>query len=235
MILTYKNDIKDYILNIDYEKLLGTSWCKDLKYILTSDYMNELMYKVHEKYKKYYNYYPNKIDIFNIFKKIRISKIDVVIVNCRPTFNERNNGIAFANKESKNYNYDPALYDLLKQINLENNISDKSFKETTSKDYELNSWIEQGVFLLNACLTGRENNADLELWYKFITYVLKKINDERTGVIFQFIGEGDDFYSKYINKNKHTVLKSNILDYNTLEDINLKIEYFNGSHYKINW
>ena len=75
----------------------------------------------------------------------------------------------------------------------------------------LERWAKQGILMLNTTLTVREGEAGSHQnkgWEEFTDAIIKKINDEKKGVIFLLWGGFAKRKGAYINKEKHLVLES---------------------------
>ena len=229
----FDNDLQDYRLNVDFDKLLG-DWCEPLKDMLSSQLMGVLMFFVNNIYERSLNtVYPLKKDLFKAFKLCKFKDVQVVIVNCSNEFmNSKSNGLAFGNKDELINNFfDSSL------ITLFNKIEMKDYDGLMiDKDFTLESWAKKGVLLLNSSLTSYSSLSHTFQWYNFISFVLKKISSEKQGIIFVVIGEQPNtLYSNKINDKKHTLMRYKTFDYNVLEDINSNIEEINGKNYRIKW
>ena len=74
----------------------------------------------------------------------------------------------------------------------------------------LEKWTEQGVFLLNAILTVRKNEAASHSkagWETFTDQVIRTISDKKSGVIFILWGNFARAKKALINTSKHYVLE----------------------------
>ena len=75
----------------------------------------------------------------------------------------------------------------------------------------LTRWAEQGVLLLNAILTVRANEPASHSkigWMNFTDAVIKKISDEKKGVVFLLWGKFAQDKQVLIDETKHHVLKA---------------------------
>ena len=75
----------------------------------------------------------------------------------------------------------------------------------------LTHWAEQGVLLLNAILTVRANEPASHSkigWMNFTDAVIKKISDEKSGVVFLLWGKFAQEKQVLIDETKHFVLKA---------------------------
>lgn len=229
MIITHSNENYNYNLEIDYSLLMG-NWSNNLKDLLHRENMSELMFLLNEEYKNRNSIYPAKKDIFNCLKETKYKDINVVIINCVPNLNARSNGLAFGNIDALSDNFDHTL------IRLFNDIENYNYDGLkVVKDYTLSDWAKQGVLLLNVALTSIPNKDMKSDWRFFINYLLKYISDNKQGVIFLFVGDQNNQYTNIINSNKHTIINSDTLSYDSLNDINLEIDYINGRSERIKW
>ena len=72
-------------------------------------------------------------------------------------------------------------------------------------------WAKQGVLLLNATLTVRAHQANSHAkfgWQKFTDRVIQEVAKQDNPVVFILWGNNAIQKEKYIDKNKHLVLKS---------------------------
>jgi len=96
----------------------------------------------------------------------------------------------------------PSLVNIFKEIrdDLGNPIPDGG---------NLEKWAKQGVLLLNATLTVRANNAGSHQnkgWEQFTDAVIKKLSDDKTGLIFMLWGNFAIAKSELIDPARHHIL-----------------------------
>jgi len=91
----------------------------------------------------------------------------------------------------------------------------KEIKSDLGKDLPLSGnlerWAKQGVLLLNATLTVFESNAGSHQgwgWETFTDAVIKKISEEKEGVVFMLWGRYAQNKSSLIDDSKHLILKA---------------------------
>ncbi|GHU93669.1 uracil-DNA glycosylase [Bacteroidia bacterium] len=75
----------------------------------------------------------------------------------------------------------------------------------------LESWAAQGVLLLNAALTLRADDKEAHKkigWQRFTDAVIKKISDEKQGIVFLLWGNYAKAKKSLINTQKHYVLEA---------------------------
>ncbi len=76
---------------------------------------------------------------------------------------------------------------------------------------DLTPWAQQGVLLLNAALTVRAsepNSHSKNGWHQFTDAVIKKVSDEKEGIVFLLWGSFAHQKQELIDQNKHHVLKA---------------------------
>jgi uracil-DNA glycosylase len=76
---------------------------------------------------------------------------------------------------------------------------------------DLTPWAEQGVMLLNAALTVRagEPNSHAKIgWHQFTDAVIKKLSDEKEGIVFLLWGSFAHQKQELIDQTRHCVLKA---------------------------
>jgi uracil-DNA glycosylase len=104
----------------------------------------------------------------------------------------------------KNVQLPPSLVNIYKELQ-----SDIGMPGPQSGD--LTHWAEQGVLLLNAVLTvraGEPASHSKTGWMNFTDAVIKKISDEKTGIVFLLWGKFAQEKRVLIDETKHFVLKA---------------------------
>jgi uracil-DNA glycosylase len=98
----------------------------------------------------------------------------------------------------------PSLVNIFKELH-----SDLGIKIPESGNLE--KWAKQGVLLLNASLTVRKNEPGSHAkigWLQFTDSVIKKISDEKQGIVFLLWGKFAQEKQAIIDETKHYVLKA---------------------------
>ena len=98
----------------------------------------------------------------------------------------------------------PSLVNIFKELK-----SDIGLPIPTGGD--LTPWAKQGVLLLNAVLTVRENEPASHAkigWIHFTDTVIRKISDEKKGIVFLLWGKFAEQKQVLIDETKHFVLKA---------------------------
>jgi len=153
--------------------------------------------------------FPNYTDILNIYNSLSLEKIKVVILGQDPYINGEAHGLAFSIKEG--YPIAPSLRNIFTEI--ENDLG-----RSTSGSSNLMRWVDQGVFLLNTCLTVREglskshidDRIGINLNWNYLTETtIHRISKySESGLIFLLWGKHAQNYEYLIDKNKHSILKA---------------------------
>jgi uracil-DNA glycosylase len=147
--------------------------------------------------------YPPEPLIFNAFEKTPFDNVKVVILGQDPYHNEGEAmGLSFSVPRGKRT--PPSLVNIYKEIS-----DDLGLPKPSHGD--LTAWAEQGVFLLNAMLTVEANKAGSHQkmgWQSFTDAVIKKLSDEKTGLVFMLWGNFAKNKKVLIDTEKHLVLES---------------------------
>lgn len=147
--------------------------------------------------------YPPGPLFFNAFEKTPFSNLKVVILGQDPYHNKgQAHGLSFSVPDG--VTKPPSLINIFKEI-----------KNDLGLDIPLNGnlekWASQGVLLLNASLSVRQNEPGSHSsigWLQFTDQVIKKISDEKEGIIFLLWGKFAQEKQSLIDETKHFVLKA---------------------------
>lgn len=161
----------------------------DLKIFLDKQYLNK-------------NIYPEKENIFNAY--INPDDIKVVILGQDPYHNkEQAHGLSFSVKEG--IKLPPSLVNIYKEIELEFNV------KMNFSNGDLSYLVNQGVMLLNSCLTVEENKPGSHQnigWQEFTDKTIQKLSLYKENLVFILWGAYAQKKEKLIDSNKHLILKS---------------------------
>ncbi len=154
---------------------------------------------------EYYTHtvYPSMYDIFNSMKKTAFKDIKVVILGQDP-YHEEGQAMGLSFSVPKGVQKPPSLVNIFKEI--ENEIGEKM-----PESGDLTGWAEQGVLLLNTCLTVRAHSANSHKgkgWEEFTDGIIKKISNGRENVVFMLWGSNARSKKPLIDTSKHLVLES---------------------------
>jgi uracil-DNA glycosylase len=174
------------------------SWEKVLRSELKEPYFNEIEKMLEKDEKSWITIYPKKENIFKAFKKTPFEKVRIVILWQDPYHGEwQAQGFCFSVPEWTKL--PPSLKNIYKEL-WEENIN-----------WDLTSWTEQGVFLLNAILTVQASKPASHAkigWEKFTNTVIKTISDEKEWVIFLLWWAFAQSKEKLIDSSKHIILET---------------------------
>jgi uracil-DNA glycosylase len=183
---------------------LESSWLKVLGEEFDKDYMIQLKKFLKEEKEAGKKIYPKGSDIFNAFNKTPFDKVKVVILGQDPYHGSNQaHGLSFSVQQG--VAVPPSLQNIYKE--LATDIAGFTIPRTG----DLTHWAEQGVLLLNATLTvnaGMAGSHQKKGWEKFTDTVIKKISDEKQGVVFILWGNYAQSKSELIDGSKHLIIKS---------------------------
>lgn len=178
----------------------------DWKEIITNEskkkYFKELSTFIDEE-KENFRIFPPEPEIFQAYNLSSFKKTKVVIIGQDPYHGENQaHGLCFSVK--KGNKIPPSLRNIYKELNndIGCDIPDHGF---------LKAWAEQGVLMINSVLTVRESQANSHKnmgWETFTQSIIKKINEKKEHVVFILWGNYAQTYEKYLDKNKHCIIKS---------------------------
>ncbi|MGP1928765.1 MAG: uracil-DNA glycosylase [Arsenophonus sp. NC-WZS1-MAG3] len=148
--------------------------------------------------------YPPQKDVFNAFRYTELSEIKVVILGQDPYHGPNQaHGLSFSVRPR--ISAPPSLVNIYKELS----------KDITDFQYPdhgyLASWGQQGVFLLNTVLTVEQGKAHSHMhlgWETFTDKVIAVINQYCVGVVFLLWGSHAQKKGKFIDNQKHLVLKA---------------------------
>ncbi|MEO9021330.1 MAG: uracil-DNA glycosylase [Ginsengibacter sp.] len=147
--------------------------------------------------------YPPGPLIFNAFKQTPFTTVKVVILGQDPYHNKgQAHGLSFSVPDG--VPKPPSLLNIFKELKNDTGIE-------IPQNGNLEKWASGGVLLLNASLTVRQNEPGSHAkigWLEFTDQVIKKISDDKTGIIFLLWGKFAQEKQSLIDETKHFVLKA---------------------------
>lgn len=181
---------------------IAASWKNILSDEFARPYFQELISFVKNEYKTQ-TIYPPGNEIFMAFDRCDFEKVKVVIIGQDPYHGPgQANGLCFS--VHPGIRTPPSLVNIFKEIR---NDLNKPIPDSGN----LERWAKQGVLLLNATLTvkaaspGSHQNKG---WEIFTDAVIKKISDDKEGIVFLLWGAYAQKKGEIIDRNKHLVLLS---------------------------
>lgn len=178
---------------------------KEWDEILADEFSSNNYLKLREFLKEEYTnhtIYPSMYDIFNSMKYTSFADLKVVLLGQDPYHNEgQAMGLSFSVPDG--VQVPPSLVNMYKELHNETGFIPR-------KSGNLVGWAKQGVLLLNTVLTVRAHQANSHKgkgWEKFTDSIIKKISDQKQGVVFLLWGGNARSKKPLIDKNKHLVLE----------------------------
>jgi uracil-DNA glycosylase len=182
---------------------LNPEWQSILAEEIQKPYFSELLEMVDLEYQNYTCYPPKEL-IFSAFDYCSFSNTKVVIIGQDPYHGkEEANGLCFSVNDG--VKIPPSLRNIYREL-----VDDLGSIFIPSSG-NLESWANQGVLLLNAGFTVRENlpNSHKHLkWNVFTDAVIQKLSYEKEGLVFLLWGNFAHKKGVKINREKHLVLES---------------------------
>lgn len=183
---------------------LEPSWLKVLGSEFDKDYMQKLRAFLQQEKAAGHMVYPRNADIFNAFKHTPFDKVKVVILGQDPYHGEHQaHGLSFS--VQKGIAIPRSLINIYKELTTDI----PGF--VAPKHGNLESWADQGVLLLNATLTVQAHNAGSHQkkgWEIFTDEVIRKLSEERRGLVFILWGSYAQSKIPLIDQSKHHIIKS---------------------------
>lgn len=182
----FKNDWKNILI-----ERLGEDYFLEMDQKLSLEQQNSAVF-------------PSRNNLFEAFNKCSISSSRVVIIGQDP-YHQPNQAHGLAFSVLDGIAFPPSLKNIFKE--LDSNQEKVIFRSSGN----LGFWADQGVFLLNTVLSvseGKPNSHKHLGWQRLTTEAIKIINDYRSNVVFLLWGNHAFQYEKYINTQKHLVLKA---------------------------
>lgn len=162
---------------------IESSWKEVLKDEFEKPYFQEIAAFLHKEKREGKTIYPPGPLIFYAFELTPFDKVRVVIIGQDPYHGAgQAHGLSFSVPDG--IAIPPSLKNIYKEIESDLGIAPR-------QSGNLEHWAKQGVFLLNAILTVRANQAASHSnigWQKFTDAVISKISQEKKGVVFLLWG-----------------------------------------------
>jgi len=147
--------------------------------------------------------FPPGRQIFSAFWQCPLPSVKVVILGQDPYHGEgQAHGLSFS--VIPGVPFPPSLLNIFKELKNDLGID-------MPPQGDLTRWANQGVFLLNATLTVRANQAGSHQhqgWETFTDEVIRTVSRERNHVVFLLWGAFAQKKEELIDSNKHLILKA---------------------------
>ena len=150
-----------------------------------------------------YIVYPPGPKIFEAFNRTPYSKVKIVLLGQDPYHGPgQAHGLCFSVPEG--IIFPPSLQNILKEL-------EADLGYPYPKSGNLSAWADQGVLLINATLTVRANMAGSHQgkgWELFTDAVIKKLSEDRNGLVFLLWGRYAQNKKVLIDQYKHFILEA---------------------------
>jgi len=189
-------------MNPDNVKI-ESSWKKVLNDEFSKEYFENIRNTLKSEKKNVIKVYPPGKLIFNAFDSTPFDKVKVVIIGQDP-YHGPGEAMGLCFSVPKGIRIPPSLKNVYKEIK-------EDIGCEVPEHGDLTSWAKQGVLLLNAMLTVKHKSPGSHKkigWQTFTNAVIKKISDEKSGVIFLLWGRFAQGKKEYIDELKHYALEA---------------------------
>lgn len=179
------------------------SWKKVLKDEFNKEYFGQIVGHLRIEKAAGHIIYPPGALIFNAFNLTPFENVKVVLLGQDPYHGKgQAHGLCFSVQDG--IKPPPSLVNIYKEIN-------KDIGLPIPNHGNLTKWAQQGVLMLNASLTVRaaEPNSHSKIgWADFTDAVIRKVSDQKKGVVFLLWGKFAQAKQELIDETKHQVLKA---------------------------
>jgi len=181
---------------------IEAGWKEVLSDEFSAGYFVSLTDFIRSEYSTKVVYPPGRL-IFNAFGHCPFKSVKVVIIGQDPYHNPgQAHGLCFSVPD--NVSFPPSLLNIFKEIHNDLGI-------TPNRSGNLERWASQGVLLLNAILTVRENEAGSHQnkgWEKFTDAVIRELSQRKENLVFLLWGKYAQDKGANIDRTRHLVLES---------------------------
>lgn len=182
---------------------IEASWKTALKDEFGKDYFQSIKETLQKEKKDGFKIYPPGKLIFKAFDSTPLNEVKVVIIGQDP-YHGPGEAMGLCFSVPRGVRVPPSLKNVYKEI-----------REDIGCDIpehgDLSNWANQGVLLLNAMLTVKHKSPGSHKkigWQTFTNSVIKKISDERSGIVFLLWGRFAQGKKEFIDELKHHVLEA---------------------------
>jgi uracil-DNA glycosylase len=184
------------------DPIIEEGWKQVLMEEFQSPYFSSLKEFLVEE-KRTHKFFPPGFLIFNAFAHTPFNRVKVVILGQDP-YHGRGQAHGLCFSVPGGVPQPPSLVNIFKELH-----SDLGIPVPAHGNLE--PWADQGVLLINATLTVRENQAGSHQnrgWERFTNRVIERTSELHDGVVFLLWGRYAQAKEGLIDGNKHLVLKA---------------------------
>jgi len=187
-------------MNEQIDPIIESGWKQALGAEFSKNYFAELKSFLIAEKKKFRVFPPGKL-IFNAFNNTPFDQVKVVLLGQDPYHGAgQAHGLCFSVPEG--IPKPPSLLNMFKELKADLGIDEPSHGNLTH-------WARQGVLLLNATLTVRENQAGSHQnhgWEQFTDAAIHALSVEKKGIIFLLWGNYAIAKKALIDADRHFIL-----------------------------
>lgn len=180
---------------------LNESWKTRLESEFSKPYMRDLRTFLQGELTKKKQIFPQTKEYFAALEATPFEKVKVVILGQDPYHGPgQAHGLCFSVRPG--IQIPPSLQNIYKELAREGGF-------VPPKHGYLQSWAKQGVLLLNATLSveaGKAGSHQNKGWELFTDSIVKKLNEERQGLVFMLWGSYAQKKGQVIDRKHHLVL-----------------------------
>lgn len=181
---------------------LPPAWNSELHHELIQPYFIELLDKVEREYASH-TVFPPADCIMAAFDECDFGDVKVVILGQDPYHGAgQAHGLSFS--VPPGVNMPPSLRNIFKEVSADTGAA-------FPRQGCLSRWARQGVLLLNAVLTVRENRAGSHAslgWQRFTDAVISHLANHRDNLVFMLWGNYAQRKAQLIDSARHLILSS---------------------------
>ena len=179
---------------------IESSWREPLADLFRDPFFADLTQFIRSEYSHHRINPPGSL-IFNAFNLCPFPSVRVVIIGQDPYHNPgQAHGLSFSVPEG--VPFPPSLRNIFREI-------ESDTGNTPYRSGDLSRWAQQGVLLLNAILTVRENSPGSHQnrgWERFTDSVIEVISERHNNVVFMLWGRYAIDKGKSIDSSRHLIL-----------------------------
>jgi uracil-DNA glycosylase len=171
-----------------------------------------------EQEAQYGTFYPLKKHVFRAFELTRLSDVSVVLIGQDPYYQTLHGGIPRAQGLSFSVDKDDEIPSSLNNMYIELVKTVPGFIRPWHGD--ITEWAQQGVLLLNSCLTVRPGvpGSHGKIWMGFISKVLDYLAEKRPNTVYILLGRSAQKLRKYISDKAPVIEAGHPSGRNALKD-----------------
>jgi uracil-DNA glycosylase len=182
---------------------IAPSWKLALNPLFEKPYFAQIAAHLKTEKELHKTIYPKGSQIFNAFEQTLYDDVKVVILGQDPYHNPgQAMGLSFSVPDG--IKIPPSLSNIFKELKADTGTS-------IPPTGNLTPWAQQGVLLLNAVLTVRENEPASHSkigWMNFTDDVIKHLSDQKSRLVFILWGNFAIQKQILIDATKHKILKA---------------------------